>query len=602
MAEVTGLELNLAVGRLRGKHGFSNDSFSLLRDKGFKEDDYAVLLEAMELPDETYAEKRGRRSRIEIILDRGDALDITGGRYERYVDAFHDISTEHAIVRGRMKFAVEYVIRLADFLDSSGVETGLIDRAFIEDEKERLRSIYENFRTKDYVAAKLIERRTNHDIVAANTWVTIRAQQLGIDPSLMRRIIHFARTSADVNTNVTGQLYMGAIGQWTASLGRLVSLLEEKAREYGTVTCVARTHGQEAQLTTLGHIYANLAEQIRLHAKPLLQEERLVLDGKIAGAIGTDVDMVAVLSELDGVDTTTLSGLDPRPMYRDIVENVFGLNYVELGNDQDCSNAALVTALDVMVNVGNIVKKAATDTWLYASRHILVKRTERGESGSSIMPQKANPFFAEGTEALMSIMSGMIDPIKEMIIAYREQGDLRRSITKREGFHPVMLSVIGIERLIGEIKRYDADPVALEAEIYERGPQIASSVIQNTLRERRMGDAYDRIKEIVMKPHVTETEIRGFIRDLRRGNEIDVKTAIYVRDVLTSILDNEGLIDRFYGCDDDVEMRDIIMDLRRVNGDVERRKALLGNAVRDSLEMVDRARDTVELLGRYVAA
>jgi adenylosuccinate lyase len=586
MAEVIGLEPNLTVGRLREEHGFSDESISLLRDKGFGDDDYVGMVEAMELPDETYAEKRGRRSRIEVILDRGDALDITGGRYERYVEAFHGISTEHVIVRGRMKFAVEYVIGLADFLDNSGVETGLIDRVFSDDEKGKLRSIYENFRTKDYVAAKLVERRTNHDIVAANTWVTIRAQQLGIDPSLMRRITHFARTSSDVNTNVTGQLYVDAIGQWTKSLGGLVSVLEEKARDYEKVTCVARTHGQEAQLTTLGHIYANLAEQIRLHAKPLLQEERLNLDGKIAGAIGTDVDMSAVFSELD-----------PRPMYREIVENVFGLNYVELGNDQDCSNATLASALDTMVNVGNIVKKAATDTWLYASRHILAKRTERGESGSSIMPQKTNPFFAEGAEALMSITGGMINPIKEMMSAYREQGDLRRSITKREGFHPVMLSVIGIERLIGEIKKYDADPVALEAEIYESGPQIASSVIQHRLRERGMEDAYDRVKGIVMKPRVTVEEVSGFVRTLEAERVIDSETGRYVVDVMRGVIDVDGLMGDIYV--DDAGATAAFESLESANRNVEARSALLGNAVRDSSTMADRARETVELLGRY---
>ena len=84
-----------------------------------------------------------------------------------------------------MKFAIEYIIRLADFITKSGIKTELVPRAFGDEEKIKLRDIYQNFRTKDYAAVKLIEDRTNQDIVAANAWVAIRAQQGGLDANLI---------------------------------------------------------------------------------------------------------------------------------------------------------------------------------------------------------------------------------------------------------------------------------------------------------------------------------------------------------------------------------------------------------------------------------
>lgn len=456
--------LDELIDKLKEEHNFSRKSISFLADKGFEQKNFQDLYDAMKLLDETFAERRAGKSRLELMFDKGDSEEITTGRYNRLIQGFKDISSEQVLVQGRMKFAIEYVIALSAKITEKKSTTSkdlLVERAFTAEEKVKLRGIYENFRTKDYVTVKIIERKTNHDIVAANTWVTIRAQQKGLDDDLMRRIIHFARTSADVNTNVTGELYSKAIGQWTKSLVKLLEEFETRAEKYKKLICIAQTHGQDAQLTTLGHIYANFTEQIKLHATPLLQEDILKMDGKIAGAIGTDVDMDVAFPELDFEE-----------MYKEIVENKFGLKYVNLGNDQDCSNASLVEVLDTLVNVGIIIKKVANDVWHYASRGVLAKITKKGESGSSAMPQKANPFFAEGAEALVDIYSSMINPIKNLIIAYRTQGDLRRSITKREVFHPIMLATIAVERLIGEIKKYEPNFIAIENEIYNSGPKV----------------------------------------------------------------------------------------------------------------------------------
>lgn len=585
------LPLEEVTRKLVQEHDFSDASIALLMDKGFSNPKYLTqynrLYEAMNLPDETFAEWRDKKSWIDIMLERGDSEEITTGRYNKFLD-FKDISTEQALVQGRMEFGIEYVIELAD--EVAGVEdtAKFIERPFTDEEKVKLRSIYQNFRTKDFIAASLIERPTNHDIVAANTWVTILAQKLGIDEELMRRILHYARTSSDANTNVTGRLYTRAIGKWTSSLNNLVKELATRGTKYAEMSCIAETHGQSAQLTTVGYIYSNLAEQIWQHAQPLLQAEKLTLDGKIAGAIGTDVDMVAAFPTQDFTK-----------MYSDIVEDHFGLNYVDLGNDQDCSNAAFCRALDTMVNVGNIIKKAATDTWLYASRGILAKKMGEGESGSSAMPQKVNPFFAEGAEALIEIMSSMATPIKKLLTAYREQGDLRRSITKREAFHPMMLSIIAIERLTGEIKRYEPNVVEIESEVYKQGPKVIASALNNYLRAKGMPDAYDRIKELTQKPQVTPEEVTKYISGMRQEGVIDAETAVHVGRMLQSVMDIDGYMPELYKTEGAKQQK--VMDALAEMNKHSDRLALTGHAVQKSLQMAAHAEETIELLARYAA-
>jgi len=578
-----------AIEELRSGHGFSNYILDFLeKDKGLNGKDFSKLLEVMDLPDESFSQRRGRKGWLEGTLDEGDSVEITEGRYHGKVAEFHDISSEQALVRGRMQFSMEYMIRLADLVASP--DGKLVSRAFSPEEKDKLRSAYEDFRTKDYAAVKIIEGRTKQDVVAANTWTIVRAAQLGIDPELLRGINHFARTSDDVTANVTGMLYMNAFGQFASSLAKLEGSLMKKAKDHISMTCIARTHGQEAQLTTLGHVYANLAEQIRLHAEPFLQPRQFRLEGKMAGATGTDIDMRAALS-----------GLDPRKMYNGIVEDVFGLRNVELGNDQSLSHAAFARMLDGIQNVGLAITKSATDTWIYASRHILSKSTEKGESGSSAMPQKANPFFAESAEALFNIVGGMISPIKHNVVAYREQGDLRRSITTREAFHPLMLAIIAVDRMNAELGNYGPHIGGIENEVYRFGPQVVSSAIQTYLRARGVSDAYDRVKDIAMKPFVKPHEVSSYINGIVSDGKLSSDDGGRIIKMLHSVMDTKGLMAKLESASSAEETNDVLAELKRVNSADGHRRALLGTTVRDTRRMIYNAGRAVELLKRYAA-
>lgn len=606
MAEEQKLTLEEITRKLKQEFNFSDAGIALMNDKGLLEDKkkYKVsdFLDALRLPQESF-EKRRKKSTLERMIERGDGQEITTGRYERYVAddkdpdkeiSFKDISSEQALVRGRMKFAVEYIIELADLVSEYPKYNKFIDRPFTAEEKNKLRSIYENYSTRDYAAVQMIEKRTKHDVVASNTWVTLRADELGIDSVLMRKVIHFARTSEDNDANVKGMLYTKALGRWTGSLSNLVSTLETKSRDCKRMTCVAETHGQAAQLTTLGHIYANLAEQIRQHAEQLLKKEMFRLDGKIAGAIGTDVDMKAALPDIPYKKI--------EDMYRRIIEERFGLKYVRLGNDQDHSNAAFARMFDTMVNVGMVIEKAATDTWIYASKGVLAKNTEKGESGSSAMPQKANPFLAEGAEALQEIVAGMVQPIKKMVIAYREQGDLRRSITKREAFHPIMLSIISMGRLIEEIKNYVPNAVEMEDAIYKMGPKIASSAVQTYLKSTGVEGAYDGIKKIVMKPFVNPGEVSVYIISLLDTGKIDETTYSRVKEMLYSVMDIDERMKKLREAQTGKVFDDIMAEITKINSDTKSRQYLLGTAVPDTIKMIRNAKQTQKMLERYEKA
>ncbi len=598
------------VDDLKQEYDFADSSITLLKDKGFGSGDtkeqkimpWKRLVEAMELPDQTFKERRENRSWLEKMLDEGDSADITTGRYRKETGEFEDISSEQALVKGRFECGIEYIIELADLISKHEEHKGFIPREFNKEEKDILRSIYQDFRTKDYLAMKIIEGKTKHDIVATNTWMTIRAQQLASekgledtllnDSDLFRKIVHFARTSADVNTNVFSVLYTKALGKWSEALIDLVGLLEEKGLAYNNITCVAKTHGQDAQLTTLGHIFMNFAEQITQHAELLLQKEPFRLEGKMTGAIGTHVDWYAAFPNIN-----------PKLMHRKIVEKHFGLKNIELGVDQDYTNKSFCNMLDCFANIQNEILKTAGDFWLYASDGYFIKKTKKGESGSSAMPQKTNPFLAEGCEALMEISSSMHAPIKKLVTAYRHQGDLRRSITKREAFHPIMLSIIGIRRLYKEIKNYEPNVFNIEKHIYESAGKISASALQNILRAEGVGDAYDRIKDVTMTPYVDPKSISQYIGMMRYDKIISKDKAEKIKESIFSIIDTENNM----GMIRDAEQNSVyekwiqpfIANMIKKNSDIESRRGLLGTAFEQTKDM---RRDTYrarQMLKRY---
>jgi adenylosuccinate lyase len=578
-------KINEIYTNLKNNHHFSDDSIDLLKDKGFDDPDSIDLLirfeEIMNMKAQTFEERRKEKNSLENLLDKGDSLEITTGRYNRMVENFNDISSEQALVRGRIKFGVEYVIRLAKLICMDDNEKQFIPVGFSNSEKEKLRSMYKTFLTKDYLAIKTLERKTNHDIVAANTNIILKGDQIGLDGEFLRKIVHFSRTSADVNANVVGELYMKSIGKWGNALADLIETLQTKAKKYKNMTCVARTHGQDAQLTTMGLIYAKFANQIIRQAKPLLMDEMFRIEGKIGGAIGTDVDFIASFN------------INPEKIYSDIVENVFGLKFNSIGDDQDSSNAELSRALNVISDTGDILEKIALDTWLYASRMYFTKKPKKGESGSSAMPQKANPFLAEGCAALMNIVRNTMPALKQNKNCYFEQGDLRRSITEREIFHPIMLSTIGINRLINELNKYEPNLAIIERDVYQKGPKVIASAISNYLRSKGMSDGYDRIKELTTKPYVTAKDYTSVIEKNIKEGLIDNNTGNYIEKMILSVVDKDNNFQRFIQGEESLYKK-----LVQANENKDRKK-LIGNAIYQTNIIVENCEDAVRKLRRY---
>jgi adenylosuccinate lyase len=454
------------------------------------------------------------------------------GRYARYTDQLRGITSEFQAVKRRLGLEIEYLIALGDeFQNYRGSTPRLIERPFSDKERQALSGVYKGFSEKDYAMFKMLEGRTDHDVVAI---VLLGQYKLGdvVRPDVLERAMHFGRTSSDMDSNVCSLMMHDILGMYY--LPRMLGLQRMfigKAGEWHKVpegyrrpftVIAAHTHEQPAVPTPLKKVVANIAHQVNQGISPLLRtgpdgkDARFRLYGKMGGAVGNDEAMIAAYP-----------GHDWRAFYKRFIEGL-GLEY-QAATDQDESNMRLLELFGIIRLANLPLLKWSDDYSSYLSRGVLKKRTREGEAGSSIMPQKVNPWRTEGGESAIYVADAELGAF-ELLARQRKQGDLRRSYMKRYMGVPMANTVVAIGRMQEDLERTVPNHEGIEIEL-ERHPAIASASVQTMLRAHGVPGAYRRMCELTRGRHVTPEIMDSALDEMVRDGSITGKTAEGIKQV-----------------------------------------------------------------------
>lgn len=123
------------------------------------------------------------------------------------------------------------------------------------------------------------EKSTGHEITAL---LSIMDEYLG------HSLVHAGLTSSDVTDTARAMQMQDAHGLLMAALEKLVSFINGEAHHHATTPIIARTHGQYAVPSTLGHRMNVWAYQLRT-AGHTLHNSMTDIRGKLSGAVGTHV-------------------------------------------------------------------------------------------------------------------------------------------------------------------------------------------------------------------------------------------------------------------------------------------------------------------------
>ncbi|HEU4569519.1 MAG TPA: adenylosuccinate lyase [Gemmatimonadales bacterium] len=242
----------------------------------------------------------------------------------------------------------------------------------------------------DLAQAAAYEQRFRHDVMA-------HVHHFGDQAPAARGVIHLGATSAFVTDNADVVLLRDGL---RLVLGRLLAVMDALARfaeTHRALPCLAYTHFQPAQLTTVGKRATLWLQDLALDVETLL--ERLA-GLRLRGCKGTTGTQASFLELFHG-DHAKVRELERRFVAAMGFDACFAVTGQTYPRKQDAQ------VLDALSGVAQSAAKMAHDLRLLQHENELLEPFEREQIGSSAMAYKRNPMRAERINALARFVMGL---------------------------------------------------------------------------------------------------------------------------------------------------------------------------------------------------
>lgn len=426
-------------------------------------------------------------------------LSPLDGRYFATVSEIGDYLSEAGLNRARVEVEVEWLLALTD--------RSLFGTSPVSDEdRARLRALYEEFGADEIAWLKEKEAVTRHDVKAVEYLVRDRLDSLGL--TALAELTHFACTSEDINSTAYALTVQRAVERvWLPKLRAVTAALAELAAEHREAAMLSRTHGQPATPTTMGKEIGVFAWRLERVIRQLDAGEYLA---KFSGATGTWSAHVAAEPDVDWPELT-----------RQFIESLgLGFNPV---TTQIESHDWQVELYDRARHAGGILHNLATDIWTYISLGYFTQIPVAGATGSSTMPHKINPIRFENAEANLEIAGGLFATLASTLVTSRMQRDLTDSTTQRNigvAFGHSLLALDNLQRGLTEISLAE-DVLLADLDV---NWEVLAEAIQTVVRAEiaagrsRITDPYALLKDLTRGRRVGAPELADFVRGLDIGD------------------------------------------------------------------------------------
>jgi adenylosuccinate lyase len=243
----------------------------------------------------------------------------------------------------------------------------------------------------DLARAAEIEAQTRHDVVAE---LRAFAEQAPIGGP----ILHLGATSADITDNVDALRLRAALALVLVRLRELLLVLAGQVEAHAEHCCMAWTHLQPAEPTTVGYRLAMYAQDLLADYEDLHRQYAGIRGKGFKGAVGT----AASFAQLLHGNTMTPAELEARAMA--LLElDAFPVAGQTYPRRQDYAVLAALAAL------GASLYKLAFDLRFLQSPPVGEWSEPFGNEqvGSSAMPFKRNPVSAENVDSLCRLLAAL---------------------------------------------------------------------------------------------------------------------------------------------------------------------------------------------------
>ena len=243
---------------------------------------------------------------------------------------------------------------------------------------EQVAELEANIEDIDYQLAAEKEAELRHDVMAhIHTYGTRCPNAAGI--------IHLGATSCYVTDNADLVIYREALLYIRAELVRVMENLAAFAKEFKATPTLGYTHGQPAQLVTVGK---RACLYLQDFASDLEELDHLLATLKFLGCRGTTGTEASFMSLFNG-DTAKIDQMNAmiaRAFDFETLYDVCGQTYPRKEDSR---------ILNVLSNIAQSAYRFAGDLRLLAHMNQMEEPFEKNQVGSSAMAYKRNPMRCE---------------------------------------------------------------------------------------------------------------------------------------------------------------------------------------------------------------
>ena len=259
---------------------------------------------------------------------------------------------------------------------------------------EQISQMEANLDNIDYEAAAQREKQVRHDVMS-------HVYAFGLVCPAAKPIIHLGATSCYVGDNTDIIIMRDALRLVRSKLLSVMKLLSDFALEYKDLPCLAYTHLQPAQLTTVG-------KRATLWLNELLSDfeeiEHRISTLSMLGNKGTTGTQASFMELFDG-DSEKVTALEKS------IAKDFEFEKVVPVSGQTYSRKVDFNVLAVLSGIAQSASKFANDMRILQSFKEMEEPFEKNQIGSSAMPYKRNPMRCERITALARyVIADTINP------------------------------------------------------------------------------------------------------------------------------------------------------------------------------------------------
>lgn len=249
-----------------------------------------------------------------------------------------------------------------------------------------------------------IELETRHDLVAF-----VRNVEENVGPA--GRWIHFGVTSYDVIDTALGMMLRDSCTNLIESASELKAEIERLFNEHRQTPMIGRTHAIHAEPITFGFKCKSWLEELKRNIARLEDAREQIAYGKISGAVGIHAHVSPAME----AEICAALGLKPEPLSTQIINRDRHANL-----------------LNVLALMGAGLERIATELRNLQRTEILEVQEAfaAGQTGSSAMPHKRNPWNSETVVGLSRLLRANSHAMLESVATWHER-DLTNSSLER---------------------------------------------------------------------------------------------------------------------------------------------------------------------------